>query len=432
MDLGDVRFWGYNIQRVHTDRQYEQLIDSHFDLYVLEVVVTEVGNEDFDIAGLVHDIRQHNIEVRGVDPLILAYVDVGQAEDWRWYWEPGWEIGDPEWIVGGDPNDWEGNYPVAYWYPTWEDIVIHGYEGRSHVEETLDAGFDGIYMDWVEAFSDESVIDKVQEDFGLTRPAARQRAATLMLEFISKIRSYARSIDPDYLIVAQNASDLYDFDPSEYAAVIDGIALEAIWFDGVNEDGDGDGVGAFDDWNDPEGFNIPTNDLYPGWTEEVLDDLAGLPVGFPVFCAEYAQNMPGQAVARRVYTELAPGVCVPYATRRSLARLSTRPYPLGYRPLDYSRPPSQPKLQMPADGATTPDPTPLFNWRNAYGYPTTYRLVVDDDDDFSSPVLDVDRERSRYTPPSPLDAGTYHWRVRARDAAGDWSPWSPTWSFTIS
>jgi cysteinyl-tRNA synthetase len=431
VQLEDVEYWGYNIQRVHTDRQYDQLIDSHFDMYVLEVVVTEVGRENYDIAGLVYDIRQHNIDVRGVDPIILAYVDVGQAEDWRWYWDSDWEIGDPEWIVGGDPNDWEGNYPVAYWYETWEDIAIYGYEGRSHVRETLDAGFDGIYMDWVEAFSDDTVVDKVQEDFGLNRPAARQRAADLMLDFIGRIRDYARETDPDYLVIAQNASDLYEFAPERYRSVIDGIALEAIWYDGVNDDGDDDGVGAFDDWNDPAGYNTPTNDLYPGWTEEVLDDLAGMPDDFPVFCAEYAQNTRGDRVANEVYLDLAPGVCVPYATQRSLARLSTRPYPRGYRPLDYSRPPSQPRLQTPADESTISDTTPLFNWRNAWGYPITYRLVVDDDQDFSSPLIDLDRARSRYQVRVPLDPGTYYWRVRAQDAAGDWSRWSATWSFTV-
>jgi cysteinyl-tRNA synthetase len=432
MTLGEVEYWGYNIQDVHTDRQYDQLTDSHFDLYVLEVVTTEKGMDDYDIGGLVYDIRQHNIDVRGVDPIILAYVDVAQAENWRWYWKSAWEIGDPEWIVGGDPNDWEGNFPVAYWYNAWEDIAIYGHQGRSHVQETLDAGFDGIYMDWVEAFSDDTVIDKVQDDFGLGRGAARDRAAELMFDFIEKIGDFARASDPDYLVVAQNASDLYEYDPDRYEDLIDGIALEAIWYDGENEDGDDDGTGAFDDWGDPEGYNLHTNDLYDGWTEEVLDDLEGMPAGFPTFCVEYAQDIGSRKRATEVYDDLAPGVCVPYASQRSLSRLSTKPYPDGYKPRDYEKPPSRPKLKNPADEATIDDTTPKLVWRKSKGYPVSYQVEIDDDADFSSPLIEVDRTKPKYVVSPALAPGTYYWRVRAEDGVGDRSKWSKGRSFTIT
>ena len=89
-------------------------------MYVLEPVVTEKGLSGFDISGLVSDIRNFNIKNYGKDLLILAYIDIGQAEDWRWYWQSGWKIGEPDWIVGGDPDDWEGCYPVAYWDPAWK------------------------------------------------------------------------------------------------------------------------------------------------------------------------------------------------------------------------------------------------------------------------------------------------------------------------
>jgi cysteinyl-tRNA synthetase len=322
MQLEDVQYWAYNIQDVNTARQREQLADTHFDLYVLEVVVTEQGEADFDIAGLVADIRRHNVETRGVDPIILAYADVGEAEDWRWYWRPGWRAGDPAWIVGEDPDGWAGNYPIAFWDPAWEAIVIYGHDGQSHVQATLDAGFDGIYLDWVEAFSDERVVARVQETFDLDEDAAWDYSAALMFDFIEKIRSYAAAENPDYLVVAQNAPDLYGYDSERYEALVDAIALEGIWYDGD---------GGFDDWADPAGYNILTYDLYPGWTGEVLDFLGEMPDDFPVFCVEYAQG----DVAARVYEELAPGVCVPYATRRSLSQLSTTPYPPGYAPLDY-------------------------------------------------------------------------------------------------
>lgn len=51
----------------------------------------------------------------------------------------------------------------------------------------------------------------------------------------------------------------------------------------------------------------------------------------PVFCCEYAQDLDGNDYASKVYSELAPSLgCIPYATQRSLSRLSITPYPAGY------------------------------------------------------------------------------------------------------
>jgi len=326
MTLAQVEYWVYNIQDVDTARQREELVGTHFDLYVLEPVVTEEGMESFDMRALVRDIREHNWNTRGVDPLVIAYVDVGQAEEWRWYFKSDWKVGDPDWIVADDPDDWEGCMPVAYWASEWQDIVIYGHQGRSMVEETLKAGFDGIYMDWVEAFSDENVIARAADDG--VEPVDE------MFSFIESIRYYAREestrADPDYLIIAQNASDLYDEDPERYLAVVDAIALEGIWYDGT---------GGFDDWDDETGYNVPTNDIYPDWTEEVLEMLEPMKPHLPIFCVEYAQDVgggKGESPAARVYEELAPAHgFVPYCSRRSLARLSTTPYPAGYDPQDY-------------------------------------------------------------------------------------------------
>ncbi|MCP4688753.1 MAG: hypothetical protein GY859_11930 [Desulfobacterales bacterium] len=324
MTLAGVKYWAYNIQDVDTERQRQQLVGSHFDMYVLEPVVTEKENESFDIAALIRDIRQHNIDARGVDPLILAYMDIGQAETWRWYYQDSWEVGNPDWIVAEDPDDWEGCYPAAFWSPDWRRIVITGFGGRSMVEESLKAGFDGIYMDWVEAFSDENVKAKAVVD-------GVEDTAAAMLDFIRDIRDHARTrspnANPDYLVVAQNASDLYETDPARYREVIDAIALEGIWYDGD---------GGFDDWSDPAGYNMETNGLFPNWTEEVLAMLEPMKPHMPIFCVEYAQDAGGENLASRVYNTLAPAHgFIPYCTRRSLAQLSTSPHPAGYSPIDY-------------------------------------------------------------------------------------------------
>jgi len=151
--------------------------------------------------------------------------------------------------------------------------------------------------------------------------------------FIENISYYARvespRANPSYLVVAQNASDLHDWNRPRYESLMDGIALEAIWIDGA---------GGFDDWDDAAGYNLWTDDLYPdlNWTAEVLEDLQPLKGVMPIFCVEYAQDVGGVNLATEVYENLALNEgFIPYATRRSLARLSTTPYPPGYDPTDY-------------------------------------------------------------------------------------------------
>ena len=50
MTLANVEYWAYNIQNVDTQAQRDELVGTHFDMYILELVVTEKGNEDFDMA----------------------------------------------------------------------------------------------------------------------------------------------------------------------------------------------------------------------------------------------------------------------------------------------------------------------------------------------------------------------------------------------
>jgi hypothetical protein len=63
-----------------------------------------------------------------------------------------------------------------------------------------------------------------------------------------------------------------------------------------------------------------------------------------------------------------------------------------------------------------------------------YQVQVDDNSGFSSPVLDEPSlAASEYTVAAGevLPAGTYYWRVRATDGAGNASAWTSVWSFVV-
>jgi cysteinyl-tRNA synthetase len=251
--------------------------------------------------------------------LVIAYIDIGEAEDWRWYWtwSKGWDCLSPrpadwpDYIITCDPDGWTGNYPVAYWDPTWKDIIIYGKhtgdsaerDYHSVIDEVIIDGFDGIYLDWVEAYEDTEVMRAAQ--------ANSLDPADEMIAFIREMRVYARSIDPDFFIIQQNAFSLIDGHP-ELLEVIDAISQEAIWYDGV----------ATDDWNDPNGYDQVNN---PSYSQKIMDYLNYyLSAGLPVFDCEYALKN-----ADAAYSNALRQGYRPYVTRRSLRRLATTPPP-GY------------------------------------------------------------------------------------------------------
>ncbi|HIP23047.1 MAG TPA: hypothetical protein EYG79_05560, partial [Rhodobacteraceae bacterium] len=90
-----------------------QISDSDYNMVVIEPIYTEAENTGFPIEATLARLHQK-------PRIVLAYIDIGQAEEWRTYWQPNWRIGAPSWIVANDPDGWEGNYPVAYWHPAWK------------------------------------------------------------------------------------------------------------------------------------------------------------------------------------------------------------------------------------------------------------------------------------------------------------------------
>ena len=108
--LSEVAHWLYLIDVDLEPETVEQIASSAYDMVVLDYIPSERENTDYPMAEVV--ARLHGAPH---PKLVLAYVDIGEAEDYRIYWQPGWRVGDPAWIAGDAPDGWEGNYPVAYW-----------------------------------------------------------------------------------------------------------------------------------------------------------------------------------------------------------------------------------------------------------------------------------------------------------------------------
>lgn len=212
--LADVRNWLYLIDVDLEPGTVDQIAASSYDMAVLDFIPSEENNTDYPMAEVIN--RLHNADH---PKLVIAYIDIGQAENYRTYWQPGWRIGDPDWIITSDPDGWEGNFPVAYWYDEYKDIWLGS---GGYLQSILDVGFDGVYLDWVEAYSDEDVVDLAESE--------NVDPVQEMIWWVSDIAEFVRSQDPDFIVIGQNAAELAEND--EYVEIIDAIAQEQVWFDG--------------------------------------------------------------------------------------------------------------------------------------------------------------------------------------------------------
>ncbi len=55
------------------------------------------------------DISQLRDKPGGGSRLIIAYMSIGEAEDYRYYWQQSWSSTPPSWLHGENP-DWPGPY----------------------------------------------------------------------------------------------------------------------------------------------------------------------------------------------------------------------------------------------------------------------------------------------------------------------------------
>jgi cysteinyl-tRNA synthetase len=301
MALGDVKTWMYQIQELEADRAVGALARSPYDLLVVEPTATVKDSEAFDMRGMVAALHAGK-----PGRLVLAYLDVGEAEEYRTYWEKGWRpptrrrVGNPPFMLLPDPDGWAENYVVAYWDEQWQALMCRE-AGR-----LMEAGFDGLYLDWVEAYDDEQVARMAR--------AAGVAPARAMVGFIGRLREAIRAARPGAVVVAQNAPYLLDEDPT-YADVIDALACEDTWFRGE----------ADAEWHDRGAGDIPNRDTDEyGTSARIGQYRKYLARGKPVFTVDYCLKAKNAAM---VYRESRAQGFVPLVTRVGLQRLTETPPP---------------------------------------------------------------------------------------------------------
>ncbi len=296
--------WMYQIQGLDETNAVATLAETNYPLLVLEPG-HNFSDFAYDTQAMLQSLRT---TPSGKKRVILAYIDIGQAEDYRNYWQAHWSAptatsrGQPDFLVSIDPDGWSGNYPVAYWDQRWKAIWL-GDNGI--IAQLTRLGFDGVYLDWVEAYDDEHILLAAAEE-GVD-------AKEEMLQFIEDIGSTGRALVSDFLVVAQNAPYLIDSDPIRYAAAIDALAVEDTWWHG-----NGDAQ-----WDDPDAGDLHERHFDEYSTESRLVQYKKyIDRSIPVFSVDYCIS---QSNADQVYTDARLNGMRPLVTRVSLSRLTETP-----------------------------------------------------------------------------------------------------------
>jgi len=201
--LRNVRTWQFQLQHLGLS----ELSQSPADMLVIDM------SRDATIEGA---FTRREIEALQKGPggrrrLVIAYLSVGEAEDHRFYWRHYWPAAKPDWLLEENCR-WETNFLVKYWSDEWKHNLFRGDD--SLLAQIIHAGFDGIYLDRVDAYWD------IRRRF----PASR----TEMIRLVSELRRKARAMKPDFLFIAQNAESLLE--DRTYRTLIDAVAKEDLLF----------------------------------------------------------------------------------------------------------------------------------------------------------------------------------------------------------
>lgn len=213
------------------------LANADFYWLVLEPSVDGGASGDFSAAE-VSQIRDDG----PCQKRILAYLSIGEAEYYRDYWDPAWvDAGGapipgvaPNWLGPSNPN-YPGNYKVRYWDPDWQALLFGTTSGpdKTPLDRIIDQGFDGVYLDIVDAYEFWGPEDEGNE---LSRMTARRH----MIDLVAAIADYARGTRgaTGFLVFPQNAGDIirdddyeFDADTTRYFAAISGIGQEDLYYD---------------------------------------------------------------------------------------------------------------------------------------------------------------------------------------------------------
>jgi cysteinyl-tRNA synthetase, unknown class len=234
-----VKRWHYQLQGIDP----HAIASSPADMAVIDAF-----NEDSMFSRKQVDAMRRKPD--GSRRIVLAYMSIGEAENYRWYWPRR----STEWLAH-ENKKWPGNFAVRFWHPDWQAIVF------DYLNKIVAAGFDGVYLDRVDIF----------EEMG---------GAHEMVDFVERISQRSKAKRSGFLVISQNGDALIP--DRRFRRAIDGFAREDLFY-GEIKDGER---------NDPDSIDASIDRLHMLAAE-----------GKPVFVVEYPRDDEQAKTAQREIAE---------------------------------------------------------------------------------------------------------------------------------
>jgi len=134
---------------INPDNQYASkqefvnaIANTNYDFVIMDYFY---ANEEFT-STQIEELKQKQ---NGGKRLLICYMSIGEAEEYRYYWNEEWSNKPPVWLDKENPQ-WKGNYKVRYWEQDWKNIIYGN--NNSYLKKIIDSGFDGVYLDIIDAF----------------------------------------------------------------------------------------------------------------------------------------------------------------------------------------------------------------------------------------------------------------------------------------
>lgn len=144
-------------------------------------------------------------QIKAAGIKVIAYLSVGEAESYRTFFS---EVERASLIISENPN-WPGNFPVKYWKKAWEKML------KVYAKQIMSKGFDGLFFDVVDGWE------------ALETKELKQTRYRQMVDLLTKLCDFARSIEPQALMIVQNSHRLVFSESLDKR--IDGINQEGLY-----------------------------------------------------------------------------------------------------------------------------------------------------------------------------------------------------------
>lgn len=198
-----IKTWSVQLQNISV----EKVIRSTDDLIIIDYSSDGGPRKAFTPEA----VNKMKCKLDGSSRLLVAYLSIGEAESYRYYWQRAWEKNAPSWL-GPKNTSWPDNFRVRYWSSDWQRIIFG--QPEAYLDKIIAAGFDGVFLDGIDSF----------EFWNKSQPDAPEK----MVAFVKRLSTYAKGKARCFSVLPLNGTKLLSF--KQFRRAITAVVVEDMFY----------------------------------------------------------------------------------------------------------------------------------------------------------------------------------------------------------